>query len=177
MNRFTTSARQAVIVAVGHARRSGAARVEAEHLLRAVLEQGADRLADLDAAQWTQVEARIARARRRAGLSPADTEALAGLGIDVDAVVERAEAELGTGALDGTAGRSGRRLRMQLSDECREVLRSAARQAAARGEHELGVRHLLLGLVAGRGVVADVLHDAGVTVATVLARSAERRAG
>ncbi|MBK3590647.1 peptidase, partial [Streptomyces sp. MBT57] len=98
--------------AVGHAERVGAGSVTEEHLLLALLEQEGSRASFAVAAlglhgRRASLEASFAEARRRGGLTKADTDALAGIGIDVGAIVDRVEGAHGEGAL--AAGRSGRR--------------------------------------------------------------------
>lgn len=110
--RFTKSARTTVTGAVAHAERADAESVTEEHLLLALLDQHSGRasfaitslgLADRRAA----VEAELVTARRRGGLTRADADALADIGIDVAEIVARVEEVHGEGALDrgGGAGR------------------------------------------------------------------------
>lgn len=93
-------------------------------------------------------------------------------------LVARAEAELGEGALDDT-GRVRRGWGAPVvSVAVRRALQAAQRQASARGDRDLSPEHLLLGLLAAPGVVADVLGRRGVTVPTVLtALDARQRGG
>jgi hypothetical protein len=116
------------------------------------------------------VLAEIQTARRRGGLSAIDAEALAGLGVDLDVVVNRVEGELGQGVLDN--GRHSPRRGWTgppTSTQAKLILRAAQRQAIARGDRGLTAVHLLLGLLAHPGLVADTLGRHGITVATVLA--------
>jgi len=108
--------------------------------------------------------------RRRGGLSAVDAEALAGLGIDLDSVVRRVETELGSGVLDHSRRRERqRRSRPAFSVGSKLALQAGLHQAVARGDRELREEHLLLGLLARRGLAADTLGARGVTTATVLA--------
>ncbi|GAA3084705.1 hypothetical protein GCM10020254_31390 [Streptomyces goshikiensis] len=102
--RFTTAARDAVTGAVAEARRAGAATVTEEHLLLALLAQGALDPLGVDRAA---VAAGLARARRRGGMSRADEEALAGLGIDLTRILSRVEETHGEGALAAAAPGGG----------------------------------------------------------------------
>ncbi|MFJ6811243.1 Clp protease N-terminal domain-containing protein [Streptomyces anulatus] len=171
--RFTRGARAAVKGAVAQAERAGADSVTEEHLLLALLEQEGgrtsfavtslglhDRRASLDAA--------FAEARRRGGLTRADTDALADIGIDVGAIVSRVEGAHGEGALaDGRGGRrrwSGHR---PFTPGAKTVLENLLRVALGRGDRFIGEEHLLLALTAKPGVVADVLAEHGATYATV----------
>ncbi|MBQ1111182.1 Clp protease N-terminal domain-containing protein [Streptomyces anulatus] len=171
--RFTRGARATVKGAVAQAERVGADSVTEEHLLLALLEQEGgrtsfavtalglhDRRASLDAA--------FAEARRRGGLTRADTDALADIGIDVGAIVSRVEGAHGEGAL--AAGRGGRRWwsgHRPFTPGAKTVLENSLRVALGRGDRFIGEEHLLLALTAKPGVVADVLAEHGATYATV----------
>lgn len=171
--RFTRGARATVKGAVAQAERAGADSVTEEHLLLALLEQEGgrtsfavtalglhDRRASLDAA--------FAEARRRGGLTRADTDALAGIGIDIGAIVSRVEGAHGEGAL--AAGRGGRRWwsgHRPFTPGAKTVLENSLRVALGRGDRFIGEEHLLLALTAKPGVVADVLAEHGATYATV----------
>ncbi|MBO3675244.1 Clp protease N-terminal domain-containing protein [Streptomyces sp. NEAU-YJ-81] len=136
------------------------------------------------------IERALAEVRRRGGITGADAEALAGLGIDVDEIVARVEEAHGVGALatagstpgstpDSTpesapgstsarAARRGRRpLRRPFSREAKSVLERSLRIALARGDKHIGDEHLLLALTARPGVAAHVLADHDVTYVQV----------
>ncbi|MFH9728641.1 Clp protease N-terminal domain-containing protein [Streptomyces sp. NPDC017254] len=171
--RFTKSARAVVKGAVEHAERGGATVVTEEHLLLALLDRegspAADALLTLcPPDRRSSLADDLADARRRAGLSRADTEALAGLGIDVGAIVARVEETHGAGALAGdrkdSGWRSGRR---SFSREAKSVLEKSLRMALARKDREIGDEHILLALTGAGGVVAEVLADHGVSYASV----------
>ncbi|MGH8932367.1 MAG: Clp protease N-terminal domain-containing protein [Egibacteraceae bacterium] len=87
----------------------------------------------------------------------------------------RIEAELGEGALDDSR-RSTRRgwAGPAASRQVKLVLRAAQRQAIARGDRDLTAEHLLLGIMAQPGLVADALGSRGITVGTALAALDER---
>lgn len=172
--RFTQGARVTVKGAVAQAERVGAGSVTEEHLLLALLEREgsrasfalatlllSDRRASLDTA--------FAEARRRGGLTKADTEALAGLGIDVGAIVDRVEGAHGEGAL--AADRRSRRWwssgHRPFTPGAKSILEKSLRVALGRGDRFIGEEHLLLALTATPGTVADVLAEHGATYATV----------
>ncbi|MYX16479.1 peptidase [Streptomyces sp. SID8374] len=171
--RFTHGARATVKGAVAQAERVGAGSVTEEHLLLALLEQEGSRasfaLAALGlSARRASLDASFAEARRRGGLTKADTEALAGIGIDVDTVVGRVEGAHGEGAL--AAGRSGRRWwsgHRPFTPGAKTILEKSLRVALGRGDRFIGEEHLLLALTATPGTVADVLAEHGATHATV----------
>lgn len=172
--RFTRGARATVKGAVTQAERVGADSVTEEHLLLALLEQEGgrasfavtalglhDRRASLDAA--------FAEARRRGGLTKADADALAGIGIDIGAIVSRVEGAHGEGVL--ATARGGRRWwwsgHRPFTSGAKTVLENSLRVALGRGDRFIGQEHLLLALTAKPGVVADVLAEHGATYTTV----------
>lgn len=163
--RFTTSAREVVRGAVRQADETGGATVGEPELLLALLDRtntpAAHVLTTLGAtARRASIARALADVRRRGGISPADAEALAGLGIDVDAVVSRVEEEHGVGALAATRRR---RSRARFDPEAKSVLERSLRIALGRGDRHIGDEHLLLALLARPGVAANVLADHDVT--------------
>lgn len=168
--RFTRQARQAVQDAVREAERRDADRIGPEHLLLAVLD--APVLAGFGLTR-EQVEAAFERARRKGGLSDADTEALRGLGIDVDRIVDSVEATLGEGALAGGPPRRRRTLfGLPFDATAKQVLVRCLVEAKDLGHGTLGREHLVLALLSGRGLVAEVLATLGVDYAEVRRRVA-----
>ncbi|MFE7628742.1 Clp protease N-terminal domain-containing protein [Streptomyces sp. NPDC057509] len=171
--RFTHGARATVTGAVEHAERAGAGAVTEEHLLLALLDQVTGRASFAVTAlgltdRRASVEAGLAEARRRGGMTRADAEALAGIGIDLTAVVSRIEEAHGEGALRGGGG--GRRRwsgSPSFAREAKKVLERSLRIALGRGDRFIGEEHLLLALTATPGIVADVLAEHGATYATV----------
>ncbi|MEU8699675.1 Clp protease N-terminal domain-containing protein [Streptomyces sp. NPDC048680] len=171
--RFTKGARATVTGAADHAERAGADAVSEEHLLFALLDQEGSRASFATAAlgltdRKASLAAALADARRRGGMTRADAEALAGIGIDLTAIVDRIEEAHGQGALDG-----GRRARRRWSGhrvftrEAKAVLEKSLRIALGRRDRFIGEEHLLLALTADPGVVADVLAEHGATYETV----------
>ncbi|MFJ5775801.1 Clp protease N-terminal domain-containing protein [Streptomyces sp. NPDC093094] len=165
--RFTEDARAVVEGAVGHAERERAERVEEVHLLLALLDREGSRGSFALAALGLSGERReraageLVAVRRRGGLSRAEEEALAGLGIDLAAIVSRVEETHGEGALASAGGRRSRR--RPFGRGAKEVLTQSLRIALARRDREIGDQHLLLALAARPGVPAEVLADHGVT--------------
>ncbi|MET8569700.1 Clp protease N-terminal domain-containing protein [Streptomyces sp. NPDC004783] len=167
--RFTKDARAVVQEAVEHAGREGARSVGAEHLLLALLDREASRasfaLTVLGGDEGREsVRRALEEARRRAGLSQADADALAGLGIDVTEIVARVEETHGVGAMSGGgADRRSRSGRPSFGRDAKDVLEKSLRIALARRERYIGDEHLLLALTVRPGVPAEVLADLGVT--------------
>lgn len=165
--RFTDSARTVVSGAVAHAEAEDAPRVDPGHLLLALLDREASRASfalaalGLDARRKDSVRRDLADARRRAGLTRADSDALAGLGIDVSALVARVEEVHGVGAMAGER-RPGRG-RRGFTRDAKDVLTRSLRAAVAHGDRHIGDEHLLLALTVCPDVPAEILHDHGVT--------------
>ncbi|MFG3015482.1 Clp protease N-terminal domain-containing protein [Streptomyces cinerochromogenes] len=174
--RFTKDARAVVTGAVENAWSGGARTVDAEHLLLALLDGEGSRasfaLAALGLAEPRErepVRRAVREARRRAGLTRADTEALAELGIDVSEIVARVEEAHGAGAMSGDQERRGRLQgrRPAFGREARKVLERSLRLALARHDRRIGDEHLLLALTVVPGVAGEVLADHGVTFESV----------
>lgn len=180
--RFTATVRQTVQVAYGLAREQGVDELREEHLLQALLiEPDTARLLALLGVSrplGEQVLRAVAAAREHGGLSEIDAAALADLGIDLEAVVQRTEAELGPGALKeagrGSHWRPGGTV--PVSSGVAAALRGALRETVALGDREIRPEHLLLGLLAGRSVLSDAMAARGITIATVLSAIERERA-
>ncbi|MFE6841179.1 Clp protease N-terminal domain-containing protein [Streptomyces sp. NPDC057686] len=175
--RFTQDARNTVTGAVAEAHRVGAATVTEEHLLQALLDRGALDPLGVDRAAVT---ADLAAARRRGGMSRADEEALAGLGIDLTEIVSRVEEAHGEGVLASAVPRRrtlGSSLRSALgrpepegrhvpfTQGAKKILEQSLRIALGRHDRHIATLHLLLALISRPGTAAEVLADHGVTYA------------
>lgn len=166
--RFTKAAREAVVGATEVAQDSGAGQVDEHHLLTSLLRRtGLPRALDLDDATVDQIVDALRATRRRAGLSDVDADALASIGIDLDAVISHVERELGEGALDAPRSTRRRRGHLPLTDGIKAALQGALRQAVLRKDSEIRPEHLLLGLLMRRTPVTDTLATYGITIATV----------
>ncbi|GAA2559675.1 MULTISPECIES: Clp protease N-terminal domain-containing protein [Streptomyces] len=167
--RFTKDARAVVKGAVECVEGARGRTVGAEHLLLALLEREGSRasfaLAALGVGERKEsVRRALEEARRRAGLSQAETDALAGLGIDVSEIVARVEEAHGVGAMSSDRKDKGWRSgRPGFGKDAKEVLEKALRVALARRERHIGDEHILLALTVRPGVAAEVLADHGVT--------------
>ncbi|MFH8369011.1 Clp protease N-terminal domain-containing protein [Streptomyces sp. NPDC018031] len=173
--KFTEGAREVVLGAARHADDAPDHRVGERELLFSLLDRtgttAAGVLARLGAHdRRPAIERDLADIRRRGGLSRQDTEALAGLGIDVGQIVERVERTHGVGALAGA--RPGPRRRWfpkhrPFSAEAKAVLVRSLRIAGGRGEKRIGDEHILLALTARPSPITHVLADHGVTYVDV----------
>ncbi|WP_328309710.1 peptidase [Streptomyces sp. NBC_00442] len=169
LERFTVDARGVVAGAVEHASRAGSPVVTEEHLLLALLDRegtkAAFALASLGVtARRGEVVEALAAARRRGGMSKADEDALAGLGISVEEIVARVEQAHGPGALSGAErGRAWASGRPSFTKGAKKVLEKSLRMAVARKRRSIGDEHLLLALTAMPGLAGEVLAEFGGT--------------
>ncbi|WP_264934804.1 Clp protease N-terminal domain-containing protein [Streptomyces sp. A012304] len=185
--RFTKDAREVVRGALQRCEDTGARTVGPEHLLFALLDREASRgsfaLTALGLAPERREPVRRAlhEARRRAGLSRADADALAGLGIDVSEIVSRVEEVHGVGAMSGDRrGRGGWTSRPAFGRDAKDVLEKSLRMALAHRDRCIGDEHILLALTARPGLAAETLADHGIThtsLTRVLYVQGEARAG
>jgi ATP-dependent Clp protease ATP-binding subunit ClpA len=179
--RFTQEAREIVVAAHGEARALHHGWIGDEHLLVGVAAtpRGADLLADLGLTPAGVREA----VRRRSSPPGLDADALAAVGIDLDAVRDRVEARFGEGALDrppGAGRRRGGPRRLgggtPFTGRAKRVLEHALQEAVALGDRHIGAEHLLLAVAReDEGVAAAVLRPAGVGRAAVHAAIQARR--
>lgn len=160
--RFTRSARQTVIGAQEEARRLRSPQIGSEHLLLALT------LAhDSDPARATLAEFGLTHAsveahlRRIAGSAELDADALSSVGIDLEEVRRRVEAEFGAGALDAPAPTKRRRW-MPFGEDAKMALELALREAIALGHREIGSAHLLLGVLRSPGLGVRIMKAAGI---------------
>ncbi|MEV5505721.1 Clp protease N-terminal domain-containing protein [Streptomyces orinoci] len=176
--RFTKEARTAVVWAQEEARELRASRVGAEHLLLGtVFRDGCPPLARLG----VMAEA-LRQVLRAAGpLGEEDAAALRSLGIDLDAVRDRAEHAFGAGALDwpdpDPAARRGRRRRaaegapkghIPFAPAAKRALELSLREAQGLGHGFIAVPHLVLGLLGtGDPAVTSALRRLGTDEAAV----------
>ena len=155
--RFTSDARDVVVLAQEEARALRHGHIGTEHLLLAQLRLDTPTTAVL----------------RRHGLDHDEVAAAvaAHLGsADLDAVRDVAEATFGPGALD--APRCGRRSRspahIPFSSRAKKVLELSLREALAMRARTIADGHIVLGLLReGQGLAAKVLHDRGVDLSAL----------
>jgi ATP-dependent Clp protease ATP-binding subunit ClpA len=173
--RFTDEARNSVIAAERHAGALAHGWIGTEHLLLALLDDDERPAARVLAAhgvtgEWVRAEVERIIGRGEPDL---DADALATLGIDLDAVRERVERTFGPGALAARPGRPCRRRAgpgRPFTPRAKKVLELSLREAIAIGDDFIGAEHLLLGLVReGNGVAAGILASKGITREAVLA--------
>ncbi|TCP45129.1 ClpA/ClpB-like protein [Tamaricihabitans halophyticus] len=168
--RFSPTARAAVIGAQEIAIERDAETIEVEHLLFAMLD-GADEplrgfLAEhrIDRAL---IEADLRELRRRGGVSDADAAALGELGINVEQIVSSVERAHGEYVLAGARGFKrgrfrGTRAHRPFTQGAKRVLEGALREVKELGAGQIGAEHLMLALLNGEGSLVDVLGSRGL---------------
>jgi ATP-dependent Clp protease ATP-binding subunit ClpA len=159
--RFTKEARAVVLGAQEVARDTDTRAIDSRHLLVALIEhpgsaQRAVRKQDAD------VAALAASARADLGAGAIDAEALAGIGIDLDAVRREADAMFGTGALE-RAGRKGQG-HIPFAPDAKKALELALREAIRLKQKQIDSAHLLLGIVRAESPGRTLLVRAGVDI-------------
>jgi ATP-dependent Clp protease ATP-binding subunit ClpA len=161
--RFTSDARDVVVLAQEEARVLRHGHIGTEHLLLAQLRlDTTTTVLHRHGLDHDEVAAAVAA---HLGSADLDAEALRTLGIDLDAVRDVAEATFGPGALD--APRRGRQPRspahIPFSSRAKKVLELSLREALAMRARTITDGHIVLGLLReGQGLAAKVLHDRGV---------------
>lgn len=150
--RFTREARDVVEAAVGAAQTTGASTVESRHLLLALIERDTNAAGDL---RSLGVEPRALAATLRTELRDGtlDAEALASVGIDLDAVRERADAVFGEGALERS--RRSPKGHLPFARDAKKALELALRETIRLKSNRIDDRMLLLGLVRDTGSDAE----------------------
>ena len=172
--RFSDEARNAVVAAQREASALDHGWIGTEHLLLALLADGDGRAARVlrdfavDTA-WARGEVERIVGR---GDPDLDADALATLGIDLDAVRERVERTFGAGALARSRCRRGLMPRgtLPFTPRAKRALELSLREAIAMGDDHIGSEHLLLGLAReGDGVACRMLRSRGIDRDTVRA--------
>jgi ATP-dependent Clp protease ATP-binding subunit ClpA len=155
--RFTRSARVAVVLAQEEARELDADEIKPEHLLVGVLQSAGHGLAALLSGHGLTADA--VRARLVAEESPGDesfdddAEALRSIGIDLRAVRDSVARTFGADAFDNALRKSGRRRRRRghipFTRASKKVLELALREALAHKDNYIGCEHIILGILRG----------------------------
>jgi hypothetical protein len=178
LERFTPAAREVVVRTQVTARSLGHERIGTEHVLVAALEDpaapGVGGLVGLGVTA-DAVRALLPTRPGAQGFGQDDAAALRTLGIDLDEIRRQVEGAFGEGALESAVEGSGRRRilgrrdpgggHIRFSAKAKRSLSEALRSAQARQDREIGVEHLLLGLLAVQdGVAVELLARLGVGV-------------
>ncbi len=180
MTRLTPTAKSVVARSYECAVRDRTAEIRPEHLLEATLaDADADEGVILgiepgDQTVLQQVRDELAENRRGGGLTAAEQAAVGILGIDVAAVVQEIQGQLGQNALVDQPRRPRWWHRPVFSADAARILLAAEQESADTGGRSLGVRHVTVGMVCARTPLADSLMRRGTTPAVVRERLAAR---
>jgi len=139
--RFTEEARWVVVHAQEEARDLRSERIEPVHLLLALTRDPGKGGTTLRGAGVEPDRLREALSRRAL-----DADALAAVGIDLDAVRSAAEAAFGPGALD--RGKPVPTGHLPFTDECKRVLEQTLRYVTRTQQKRIDSGHVLVGLLA-----------------------------
>jgi ATP-dependent Clp protease ATP-binding subunit ClpA len=165
--RFTGMAREVVTGAQGEARRLSHHYIGTEHLLLSMLEPSRGQAGDILRTAGLTKDAADAAVRRGvglagpAGLSESDAEALASIGIDLEAVLSKLSEN------EGAPGptRRGFRGHIPFTPRAKKVLELSLREALRLKHKYIGTEHILLGLIReGEGLAAKVIVESGIAL-------------
>ncbi|WP_069160602.1 Clp protease N-terminal domain-containing protein [Nocardia altamirensis] len=157
--RFTKSAKTAIVTAQEDARELGSSSINVEHVLLGVLAHSDADLKALLAAEgltYEGVMAALAPQAKSEPLGEEDAEALRSIGIDLDAVRESLEATFGEDALDRAIPEERRgpfgwgRVavgHIPFSKDAKKVLELSLREALGRKDKTIESGHVLLGIL------------------------------
>lgn len=176
--RFTRDAREAVVSAQAVAVRLGHDHIGTEHLVLALAQAPVD-TPTLDALGITAAscEQQLLRITGGNGL---DGDAMRAVGIDLDEITRRTEAQFGPGALDPDEGagswrrRRSRRTHLPFSTEAKQALEFALREALSLQDKEITSNHVLLGTLRAGGLGLRILEAQGASAERVRAAVAEK---
>jgi ATP-dependent Clp protease ATP-binding subunit ClpA len=155
--RFSRSARVAVVLAQEEARELNADEIRPEHLLVGTLQSSGRNLASvLSSFGLTAdgVRERLERAESPGDeSSDDDAEALKSIGIDLNQVRDSIDRSFGEGTFDNALRKSGRRRRRRghipFTKPAKKVLELSLREALAHNDNYIGCEHIMLGIVRG----------------------------
>lgn len=160
-DRFTSPARECVLMAERTARELGHDSIGTEHLLIALAEEHQGLGGRVLRESGVTGEDLRTQTRRLLGGDAIDRDALGTLGIDLDEVRRRAEETFGPGALDRGGRREGGRL--PFTPRSKKSLELAVRTAVRLRDSFIGSEHLLLGVAqVEEGVAAQILAARGL---------------
>jgi ATP-dependent Clp protease ATP-binding subunit ClpA len=159
-NRFAREARDVVERAQDEAAALGHDYIGTEHLLLGIAARGG--LPPSLGLEHGALRAAVAGSSQRL-----DADALAAIGIDLDAVRRAVEESFGPGAL---SGRRRRRGHTPFCPKAKKALELSLREALALGDHHIGTDHILLGMTRDSDSgAARTLSACGTTLAELRA--------
>lgn len=157
--RFTKEARAAVVGAQEVARDTGSRSIDTRHVLIALVESRGPAYRALRQA-GADVEAITARARAELRAGGIDGDALAGIGIDLDAVRRQADEVFGPDALERAARAPGGHI--PFTPEAKKALELSLREAIRLKQKSIHTGHLLLGILRDQSSGRALLLRSGV---------------
>ncbi|WP_101525776.1 Clp protease N-terminal domain-containing protein [Nocardioides houyundeii] len=169
--RFTKQARAVVTDAQVVARDAASRSIDTRHLLISLVQGPGPARRALGAAGG-DVEAILARARADVASSGLDADALAGIGIDLDAVRRQTDEVFGAGALEWAGRRSGGHI--PFTPDAKKTLELALREAIRLKDRGIHSAHLMLGLVLAEGPGRALLEGSGVDLDVLRSALAEQ---
>ncbi|MEE2034805.1 Clp protease N-terminal domain-containing protein [Rhodococcus chondri] len=171
--RFTDSARAAVVAAQTEARRLRAAEIDVPHVLVGVLVVADEPLRLLLADVGLTIDgirSELAARSRGEELGTDDAAALEAIGIDLDQVRARLEETYGEGVLDRPAARDRRGRfgdlfgdHIPFTRDAKKVLELSLREAIARHDRVIRAEHILLGVLRSDEPRSTALIEAHLT--------------
>lgn len=174
--RFTREARDAVVSAQAAAVHLGNDHIGTEHLVLALTRAPVDTPA-LDVLESFGITAAGCeqQLRRITGGGGLDGDAMRAVGIDLDEITRRTEAQFGPGALAADEGTGRRRRRrsqrrhLPFSAEAKRALELALREAISLQDMEISSIHVLLGVLRAGGLGLRVLEAQGASAGRIRA--------
>ena len=182
--RFTTDARLIVVNSQGPARRLGHNYIGCEHLLLSLasLDGAVGETVRSAGATPQSINAAIGTLIGRRWFEGVDREALAAIGIDIDAVREKVQADFGSPAPVRRSRRWRRRRcrtnsagHIPFTPRAKKVLELSLREAIALRHKHIGPEHILLGLTRIKdGVLPEILATLGVSAGALRTETLSR---
>ena len=180
--RLTNEARRVMVLADEEAARLRHSYIGTEHILLGLVQEATGLAAEVLTATGLTAQDVREEIDRLLGssLGVADADALATIGIDLDAVRDRVEAVFGVGALERShpcgrrrrgSDRLGEAPGTLLTPRVKKVLELALRESLRLRSGYIGTEHILLGLIReGEGLAVAILQRRGIDPAELRQR-------
>ncbi|MFH5211691.1 Clp protease N-terminal domain-containing protein [Antrihabitans spumae] len=172
--RFTKTARIAIVTAQEEARMANSDHIDVEHVLLGVIDSADSALAAVLAKNGLTADTvgtAVAELGKQSPLGPEDAEALRSIGIDLDAIRESLDANFGEDALNRAvpAERRGffnpRRFgHIPFTAGAKKVVELSLREALAHKDDHIGSEHVLLGVLRAPSPAARAIIEANVGI-------------
>ena len=144
--RFAKDAREAVVHAQDEARTLGVDRIGTEHVLLGTV-RSPDTVAAQALGRLGVDHADLLAAVRSLPAHTIDADALAGIGIDLEAVRAQVDASFGPGSLDAVTGSTPKKGHLPFDADAKKLLEVALREAIRCKHRRIDSGHLLLAAV------------------------------